>query len=95
MTREEITLGEYGPDRIFLVSLGIPAGIEIDLTSVADPDPGERDPLDPLDVESALPAGCWGLSGSMEVDGTWCWDGRGEARDWNNHAITRLEAWRV
>lgn len=93
-TTTKTTLADFGPDSVWFTSIGIPAGIDIDLTEVEDPDTGQFVPMDPYDVETAIPFK-WSLEGTVEeFDGfdIWTWDGEGHPTDWNRCTVTAITA---
>jgi hypothetical protein len=88
------TLADFGPSKVFLVSVGIPAGVEIDLEDTEAPDAGAMVPLDPGDAANALPFDPSEVEGEVDDEGVWRWDGAGDLRDWSQNPITQLVAWK-
>lgn len=92
-TTIKTTLADFAPDSVWFVSVGIPMGETVDLTSIENPDTGEMEPLDPYDAEQAIPFG-WSLEGVINEHGEWCWDGEGNPRDWGRNTVTAIKAFR-
>lgn len=92
-TTTKVTLGEFGPASVWYTSIGVPAGSTVDLFwEGEDTEDGERQFMDPFDVQNCL--GDWlDLSGTVDADGRWQWDGEGDPRDANRNTVTALVAY--
>jgi hypothetical protein len=88
----KMSLDEFGPDRVWFTSIGIPGGLTVHFTGLIDEESGESYDLDPSDIRDCIPFD-WSLEGTVTA-GEWCWDGRGNPRDWNRNTITRIVAFR-
>jgi hypothetical protein len=88
------TLTDFGPSKVFLASVALPAGVAIDLEDVEGTDTGAMVPLDPGDAANALPFDPSAVEGEVDDEGVWCWDGAGDLRDWSQNPITQLVAWK-
>lgn len=92
-TETKVTLGDFGADSVWFVSVGIPMGETVDLVNGEDPDTGEKYALEPCDIDRMVPFG-WDLEGAVNEHGEWCWDGKGDPRDWNRNTVTAIKAFR-
>jgi hypothetical protein len=86
MHATKISLGDFGNDCPdgecvlgFYTSVGIPAGQEILLN--------HPDFTTPFDDD------LFGLQGTIDDDGTWHWDGKGNPTDDNLNTVLRIDAW--
>ena len=101
----KITLGDFQPKSVWYVSRGAPMGAAIELFwNGDDTESGEIEPMDGIDAASCLPFSSldaadeslgsnWlGLTGTVNDDGTWEWDGEGSPKDFNLNTVTALTA---
>ena len=101
----KITLGDFQPKSVWYVSRGAPMGAAIELFwNGDDTESGEIEPMDGIDAASHLPfssldsadesleSNWFGLTGTVNGDGTWEWDGEGNPKDFNLNTVTALTA---
>ncbi len=89
-----ITLSDFGPESIWYVSVGHPAGEVLDLFwEGEDTEDGTRQPMDGSDLDRNLPF-TLDLLGHINEAGEWCWDGQGWPRDHSCCTITDMKAFR-
>jgi hypothetical protein len=82
-TATKTTLADFGPASIWYTSVGRPTGETIDMTEVDDP----------RDAENMVPFE-WDIEGTIDEDGEWAWDGKGNPTDFGNNTIYAIRAFK-
>ena len=90
-----LTLGEFAPHSVWYSSVGSPAGDTLECYWTADETGGEIEHIPPTDPSYPLPEGWLELSGEIDADGRWCWDGQGDPRDLGRNTVLSLVAYPV
>lgn len=78
-----VTLAEYANKREYVVLFW--AGVLCPA--------GEEQVLGHPDLDYAEQLGIYDLTGAVDEEGTWCWDGQGDPTDKRGNSITKLRAW--
>lgn len=72
---------------LWICGIGYPTGIEFTHNTETDDDETYCD-LGELDILFRL----WDLNGTVDENGTWCWDGEGDVRDDMGNTIYNVKA---
>jgi hypothetical protein len=79
-----MTLAEFDPTNLFIVSVGSPAGV---VTNLFDPEC-------PVHLDEACSFLPEHVMGEIDKQGFWRWNGIGNPTDWQGNTILRIDAWK-